>query len=160
MEQTHPLDNVTADNYKVPQGEEGIYHVVLEVKEFDRKTGERTSVPRVQKFGVNAFETSFPNLKRLGYDVRVVYDPTSWLEEQAKRAEEQEQQGAQSAAEAQKAAIEEALEKQRKEFEEKQQVAIEEAVAKALKAQNTQNAGGAVATEAPSEEAAPKKGAK
>lgn len=158
MEQTHPLDSVTADNYKVPQGEEGIFHVVLEVKEFDRKTGERTSVPRVQKFGVNAFETSFPNLKRLGYDVRVVYDPTSWLEEQAKKAEEQEQQSAQSAAEAQKAAIEEALEKQRKEFEEKQQVAIQKAVAEALKAQNA--AGAAVATEAPSEEATPKKGAK
>ncbi len=158
MEQTHQLDSVTADNYKVPQGEEGIYHVVLEVKEFDRKTGERTSVPRVQKFGVNAFETSFPNLKRLGYDVRVVYDPTSWLEEQAKKAEEQEQQSAQSAAEAQKAAIEEALEKQRKEFEEKQQAAIDEAVAKALKAQSAAGAG--VAPETPSEEAAPKKGAK
>jgi hypothetical protein len=157
MEQTHPLDNVTADNYKVPQGEEGIYHVVLEVKEFDRKTGERTSVPRVQKFGVNAFETAFPNLKRLGYDVRVVYDPTNWLAEQAKEAEEQEQQGAQYAAEAQKAAIEEALEKQRKEFEEKQQAAIEKAVAEALKAQS---AGGAAVAEAPSEEAAPKKGAK
>lgn len=159
MEQTHPLDNVTADNYKVPQGEEGIFHVVLEVKEFDRKTGERTSVPRVQKFGVNAFETSFPNLKRLGYDVRVVYDPTSWLEEQAKRAEEQEQHGAQYAAEAQQAAIDAALEKQRKEFEEKQQAAIEEAVANALKAQNAQSAGGA-AVATPSEEAAPKKGAK
>lgn len=139
MEQTHPLDSVTADNYKVPQGEEGIFHVVLEVKEFDRKTGERTSVPRVQKFGVNAFETAFPNLKRLGYDVRVVHDPTSWLEEQAKKAEEQEQQSAQSAAEAQKAAI-------------------EKAVAEALKAQSA--GGAAVATEAPSEEAAPKKGAK
>ena len=158
MEQKHPLDNVTAENYNGPQGEEGIYHVVLEVKEFDRKTGERTSVPRVQKFGVNAFETSFPNLKRLGYDVRVVYDPTSWLEEQAKEAEEREQHGAQYAAEAQKAAIEEALEKQRKEFEEKQQAAIEKAVAEALKAQNA--AGAAVATEAPSEEATPKKGAK
>ena len=157
MEQTHPLDNVTADNYKVPQGEEGIFHVVLEVKEFDRKTGERTSVPRVQKFGVNAFETAFPNLKRLGYDVRVVYDPTSWLEKQAKEAEEREQQGAQYAAEAQQAAIEEALEKQRKEFEEKQQAAIEKAVAEALKAQN---AGGSAVAEAPSEEAAPKKGAK
>lgn len=156
MEQTHPLDNVTADNYKVPQGEEGIYHVVLEVKEFDRKTGERTSVPRVQKFGINAFETAFPNLKRLGYDVRVVYDPTDWLAKQAEEAEEREQHGAQYAAEAQQAAIDAALEKQRKEFEEKQQAAIEEAVAKALKAQSA--GGAAVAT--PSEEAAPKKGAK
>lgn len=156
MEQTHPLDNVTADNYKVPQGEEGIFHVVLEVKEFDRKTGERTSVPRVQKFGVNAFETAFPNLKRLGYDVRVVYDPTDWLAKQAEEAEEREQHGAQYAAEAQQAAIEAALEKQRKEFEEKQQAAIEEAVANALKAQSAN--GAAVAT--PSEEAAPKKGAK
>lgn len=159
MEQTHPLDSVTADNYKVPQGEEGIFHVVLEVKEFDRKTGERTSVPRVQKFGVNAFETAFPNLKRLGYDVRVVHNPTNWLAEQAKEAEEREQQGAQYAAEAQQAAIEAALEKQRKEFEEKQQAAIEEAVANALKAQNAQSAGGA-AVATPSEEAAPKKGAK
>ena len=158
MEQKHPLDNVTAENYNVPQGEEGIYHVVLEVKEFDRKTGERTSVPRVQKFGVNAFETSFPNLKRLGYDVRVVHDPTDWLAQQAKEAEEREQQSAQSAEEAQKAAIEEALEKQRKEFEEKQQAAIEKAVAEALKAQNA--AGAAVATETPNEEVAPKKGAK
>lgn len=158
MEQTHPLDNVTADNYKVPQGEEGIFHVVLEVKEFDRKTGERTSVPRVQKFGVNAFETAFPNLKRLGYDVRVVYDPTDWLAKQAKEVEEREQQSAQSAAEAQQAAIEAALEKQRTEFEEKQQAAIEKAVAEALKAQSA--GGAAVATEAPSEEAAPKKGAK
>lgn len=157
MEQTHPLDSVTADNYKVPQGEEGIFHVVLEVKEFDRKTGERTSVPRVQKFGVNAFETAFPNLKRLGYDVRVVHDPTNWLAEQAKEAEEREQQGAQYAAEAQQAAIEAALEKQRKEFEDKQQAAIEKAVAEALKAQS---AGGAAVAEAPSEEAAPKKGAK
>lgn len=156
MEQTHPLDNVTADNYKVPQGEEGIFHVVLEVKEFDRKTGERTSVPRVQKFGVNAFETAFPNLKRLGYAVRVVHDPTDWLAKQAEEAEEREQRGAQYAAEAQQAAIEAALEKQRKEFEEKQQAAIEEAVANALKAQS---AGGA-AVAAPSEEAAPKKGAK
>ena len=156
MEQTHPLDSVTADNYKVPQGEEGIFHVVLEVKEFDRKTGERTSVPRVQKFGVNAFETAFPNLKRLGYDVRVVHDPTNWLAEQAKEAEEREQQGAQYAAEAQQAAIEAALEKQRKEFEDKQQAAIEKAVAEALKAQSA--GGAAVAT--PSEEAAPKKGAK
>lgn len=156
MEQTHPLDSVTTDNYKVPQGEEGIYHVVLEVKEFDRKTGERTSVPRVQKFGVNAFETAFPNLKRLGYDVRVVYDPTDWLAKQAEEAEEREQHGAQYAAEAQQAAIEAALEKQRKEFEEKQQAAIEEAVANALKAQSA--GGAAVAT--PSEEAAPKKGAK
>ena len=156
MEQTHPLDSVTADNYKVPQGEEGIFHVVLEVKEFDRKTGERTSVPRVQKFGVNAFETAFPNLKRLGYDVRVVYDPTDWLAKQAEEAEEREQHGTQYAAEAQQAAIEAALEKQRKEFEEKQQAAIEEAVANALKAQSV--GGAAVAT--PSEEAAPKKGAK
>ncbi len=155
MEQTHPLDSVTADNYKVPQGEEGIYHVVLEVKEFDRKTGERTSVPRVQKFGVNAFETAFPNLKRLGYDVRVVYDPTSWLEEQAKKAEEQEQQSAQSAAEAQKAAIEEALEKQRKEFEGKQQAAIDEAVAKALAKVNAKQPNNEEVAEA-----APQKGAK
>lgn len=151
MGQTHPLDNVTVDNYQLPQGEEGIFHVVLEVKEFDRKTGERTSVPRVQKFGVNAFETAYPNLKRLGYDVRVVHDPTKWLAAQAERAAEEERQ---NTPEARQAAIEEALEKQRKEFEEKQQAAIEKAVAEALKAQNA--GGAAVATE----EAAPKKGAK
>ena len=114
-------------------------------------------MPRVQKFGVNAFETAFPNLKRLGYDVRVVHDPTNWLAEQAKEAEEREQQGAQYAAEAQQAAIEAALEKQRKEFEDKQQAAIEKAVAEALKAQSVS---GAAVAEAPSEEAAPKKGAK
>jgi hypothetical protein len=152
METKYKLDEVTVDNYDVPKGEEGLFHAVIEVKEFNSKTGERVSVPRVQKFGVNAFETAFPNLKRLGYDVRVVYDPTAWIEKQTKEAEERERQSAQSAAEAQQAAIEEALEKQCKEFEEKQQAAIDEAVAKALAAVN--------ATQPNNEGAAPKNGAK
>lgn len=168
METKYKLDEVTVENYNVPKGEEGLFHAVIEVKEFNPKTGERVSGPRVQKFGVNAFETAHPNLKRLGYDVRVVYDPTAWLEQQTKEAEERERQSAQSAEEAQKAAIEEALEKQRKEFEEKQQAAINEAVAQALakvnaKQPNNEEVAEGANEEAPAtqpKEAAPKKGAK
>lgn len=111
METKYKLDEVTVDNYNVPKGEEGLFHAVIEVKEFNPKTGERVSVPRVQKFGVKAFETAFPNLKRLGYDVRVVYDPTSWLEQQAKEAEEREQQSAGGATVATEAPNEEAAPK-------------------------------------------------
>lgn len=107
----HPLDDLSTENFQVPAGEESIYHVVLEVKEFNHKTGERISAPRMQTFGANAFEKSFADLKRLGYDVRVVYDPTKFLEEQRQKA-----------AQAEEDRIEEALRKQREEFEAKQAV--------------------------------------
>ena len=139
-ENKHPLDDVTMDNYNVPKGEEGIYHVVLEVKEFDKKTGERKSTPMLQKFGIVAFETSLTQLKRLGYDVRVVYDPTDYLKRQqeqeaeaeAKAQEEAEARRVEQALEEQRKQHEQELEEQRKALEAEKEEAIKKAVAEEL----------------------------
>ncbi len=53
-----PIEKLTAENYIVPKGEEKSYHAVIEVVQFDPKTGKRISKPRVQKFGKKMFETS------------------------------------------------------------------------------------------------------
>nr|DAW08647.1 MAG TPA: hypothetical protein [Caudoviricetes sp.] len=132
-ENKHPLDDVTMENYNVPKGEEGIYHVVLEVKEFDKNTGERKSTPTMQKFGVVAFETSLSQLRHLGYNVRVVYDPTQYLKNK-QEAEAQAQAQAQEEAEAQR--VEQALEEQRKQHEqelEEQRKALEAEKEEAIK---------------------------
>ena len=51
-----PIEKLTPENYIVPKGEERFYHVVIEVEQFDQKTGKRLSRPRVQKFGKKMFE--------------------------------------------------------------------------------------------------------
>ncbi len=80
------IDRLTAENYIVPKGEERCYHCVIEVKQFDPRTGERLSRPRVQKFGRKTFDTSVrDSLAKQGYTVTVLHDPNEWLE--AHRAE-------------------------------------------------------------------------
>ena len=70
------LTELTPENYKVPANEGHLYHCVIEVKKFDPNTGERLSVPRLQKFGVKAFENGVAdNLKRQGYDIKIVFNP-------------------------------------------------------------------------------------
>lgn len=74
------VTEVTAQNYIVPEGEEHLYHCIIEVRKFDSETGRRLSHPRVQKFGKKAFETSVQSgLTRQGYTVDVLYDPTEYL---------------------------------------------------------------------------------
>ncbi len=95
---------LTPENYKVPQGEERSYHCVIECVEFDRKTGKRLSVPRIQKFGAKMFEAHvYSSLKKQGYNVTILHDPKKWLKEH--EAEQKTQ------AEARKAAEKEAFEK-------------------------------------------------
>ena len=38
-----PISNLTSDNYIVPKGEERSYHAVIEVEQYDQKTGKRLS---------------------------------------------------------------------------------------------------------------------
>ena len=52
-----PITDVTAKNYIVPDKEQGDYHVVLEVRQFDPKTGKRLSKPRIQKFDPKTWNT-------------------------------------------------------------------------------------------------------
>lgn len=74
--------DMTADEYICPPGQELLFHVKLENKHFDSKTGERTSKPRIQKFGRKAFNSMlYPSLLRLGYTVEILHDPEVWIKQ-------------------------------------------------------------------------------
>jgi membrane protein involved in colicin uptake len=82
-----PIEKLTPDNYIVPKGEERYYHAVIEVVQFDQKTGKRLSKPRVQKFGKKSFEASIQaSLRKQGYTVTILHDPNVWIAEQQEKA--------------------------------------------------------------------------
>lgn len=82
-----PIEKLTPENYIVPKGEERSYHAVIEVKQFDPKTGVRLSRPRVQKFGKKTFETHVQtSLQKQGYDILILHDPNVWIKEQQAQA--------------------------------------------------------------------------
>lgn len=97
---------IDADNYKVPAGEEHLYHVKIEVKKFNPDSGARMSRPRIQIFGAKEYETTVKNdLVRQGYTLDVLHNPTEWLKQQeAAKTKAAEQ----TAAERKKAAEEKA----------------------------------------------------
>ena len=73
------LLDVTPENYIVPKGEEYCYHCRIEMVEFSKTTGERLSTPRIQIFGIKAFETLvLHNLRKMGYTVVILHDPKTW----------------------------------------------------------------------------------
>lgn len=113
-----PIEKLTPENYIVPKGEERFYHAVIEVKQFDPKTGKRISRPRVQKFGKKMFETIVnESLRKQGYEIVILHDPNEWIKEQQAKAEQMRKEH-----EAAKAKAE----------QEKFDAAVAEAVAKAL----------------------------
>ena len=113
-----PIERLTPDNYIVPKGEERAYHAVIEVKQFDPKTGKRISQPRVQKFGKKSFESHIADsLRKQGYDILILHDPNAWIKEQQAKATER----AKAEAEAKKKAEQERFD-----------AAVAAAVAKAL----------------------------
>lgn len=76
---TDQLDQLNESNYVCPQDEVKLYHVVQEVKEFNPKTGQRISVPMLQKYKRKTFELDIlPRLPRLGYTLRIVFDPVKY----------------------------------------------------------------------------------
>lgn len=94
--------DVTAENYIVPDGEEHLYHCRIEQREFNRETGARISVPRIQKFYKKQFETQLlHNLKRIGYTVDILHNPTEWIEahKEAEAKEKKEREERKKAAE-------------------------------------------------------------
>ena len=97
---------IDADNYKVPAGEEHLYHVKIEVKKFNPDSGARMSRPRIQIFGAKEYETTVKNdLVIQGYTLDVLHNPTEWLKQQeAAKAKAAEQ----TAADRKKAAEEKA----------------------------------------------------
>lgn len=81
------IDKLTPENYKVPQGEEKCYHCVIEVVQYDSKTGKKLSTPRVQKFGKKMFETSVLScLRKQGYTITILHNPNDWAKEQQEKA--------------------------------------------------------------------------
>jgi hypothetical protein len=86
-----PVSELTAENYRVPAGEERLYHCVIEVVQYDSKTGKKISAPRVQKFGRKSFDTLiYKTLKKQGYDVKILHNPTGYEETAAKKRAESE----------------------------------------------------------------------
>ena len=137
-----PIERLTPENYVVPKGEERAYHAVIEVKQFDQKTGKRISQPRVQKFGKKSFETHVADsLRKQGYDIVILHDPNAWIKEQQAKAAER----AEAEAEAKKKA-----EKERFEAAVAERVAIELAKREKEKAEEK-------APEAANEQAEPAK---
>ena len=85
------VDKLTADNYAVPAGEELLYHCVIEVVQYDPKTGVKISKPRIQKFGKKTFETLVQKtLRKQGYTVNILHSPEGYAEALAKKKAEDE----------------------------------------------------------------------
>lgn len=111
-----PIDKITPDNYIVPKGEEMSYHAVIEVVQFDTKTGKKLSKPRIQKFGKKMFESSVQaSLRKQGYTVTILHDPNQWIAEQQKQAAEKAKADAEAKAKAEQdrfdAAVDAAVER-------------------------------------------------
>ena len=109
--------DVTPENFIVPKGEEDCYHCRIEVKKFNKDTGERISKPRMQVFGKKFFESfGLHNLRKQGFTVDVMHDPNKWLQENEAKLEAEKQKEAEAgakakaeAAEAEKKAMKEAM---------------------------------------------------
>lgn len=76
-----PVSEITAENYLVEEREKGFFHCKLEIKAFNPNTGERLSHPFIQKFDAKGFEQMLFNLKKLGYSVEILHDPTHKVKE-------------------------------------------------------------------------------
>ena len=131
------IENLTAENYIVPRGEEKFYHAVIEVRQFDAKTGKRLSKPRVQKFGRKTFETTvLPSLKKQGYTVTILHSPAEYFKALADKKAHDAEVAAAKLAEAEAAA--KAAEEEKfnaavdAAVKEKVDAALSEAVAKAV----------------------------
>lgn len=127
------ITDVTAENYIVPENEQNCYHCIIEVKKFNAETGERLSRPRVQKFGYKAFRNGvLSNLKKQGYTVTILYDPTEYLKEKEKELARAKTASAKASAEVRKAEIDQAVAEALKKANEENEKKIAEAVKKAL----------------------------
>ena len=134
-----PIEKLTAENYIVPKGEEKDYHAVIEVVQFDQKTGKRISQPRVQKFGKKIFEAHVANsLRKQGYTVTILHDPNVWLKEQAAKAEQAKAEAEAAKAKAEQEKFDAAVDKA---VSEKVDAAVAAAVAKALAERDAKESG-------------------
>lgn len=120
------LSQVTKENYIVSETEKGFYHVVMEVKQYDPKTGAKISVPRLQKFNAPTFKKLRDNFERQGYTMNILYDPTEYIKA---KGETFAQQRANAAQDSIKAAVAAALAEQEKVFQARIDAAVKAALA-------------------------------
>lgn len=112
------IEKITPENYIVPKGEEKDYHALIEVVQFDPKTGRKLSKARIQKFGRKTFERGVEaNLRKQGYSIVILHNPNQWLKEKAEKEAKQAKLKAEEKAKAE---------------QEKFDAAVKAAVAKAL----------------------------
>lgn len=98
------IEQITAANYIVPQGEERLYHIKQEIRQFNPKTGAKISVPSIQKFGPKIYKAIIEhNLLKLGYTIEVLHDPVAWLKANAAKMAEIKAEQAKAKAEKAKA---------------------------------------------------------
>lgn len=119
------IDKVTKDNYIVPEGEKMCFHVIMEIKQYHPKTGDKISRPRLQKFKAETFKKLRPNFERQGYDINVLYDPTEYIKEVGENARQIKEKAEKNRIET---AVKSALAEQEANFQKR----IDEAVAAAL----------------------------
>lgn len=109
-----PIMDVTAENYIVPDGEEGTYHCRIEQRQFNPNTGERLSRPFIQKFPAKMWPALLRNLKQQGWTVEILHDPTEFNrkeEEKRRLTAAQRAKAAQEAEARRKKAEREAMKK-------------------------------------------------
>lgn len=83
------IKDVNPENYIVPEGEERIYHCLIEVKRFDSSNGKRLSIPRIQKFEPRSFESFIRHeLQGQGYEVVILHNPKEWAKKKANEEQE------------------------------------------------------------------------
>lgn len=63
--------------FKPAPGDEAYVHVTLEQPNYDQRTGQRLSRPRMQKFGVREWAKVREQLYKQGYTVEVLYMPSA-----------------------------------------------------------------------------------
>lgn len=96
-----PVEQVNAENYIVPKGSERLYHVKQEIKQFNAKTGAKISTPSIQQYGAKVYKSIVErNLRRLGYTIEVLHDPTDWMRANADKLAELKAAKAQAQAQA------------------------------------------------------------
>lgn len=84
MNTTEILLALTPENYNVPEGEEKLFHTVMEVRQFDPNTGARKSRPTLQKFGFKEFSRNLEFYQKQGYSITILHDPSSTVKAHAK----------------------------------------------------------------------------
>lgn len=65
----------TTPSYPVKPEEKGMYHVRLDKKAFDQKTGKKLSKDFVQIFEKNEWKSMEAELLRQGYDIEILHTP-------------------------------------------------------------------------------------